>query len=65
MSRPFRYRTTVVYAKAGCRRCHGQGATGASWEDGGEPCECIHDQLIGKDEFIRLADGDIEIREAE
>lgn len=62
----YHYRpVTVLWAKEGCSRCQGQGTLGKSWEEGGEPCECIYDQLVGKSDFIRLSDGEIEIREAE
>lgn len=63
MGEPYSYPETVLYGKKDCRfGCNGQGTTGGTWEEGGEPCECIHDQLIGKHDFIRLADGEIEIR---
>ncbi len=63
MSTPYRYPETVLYGVRSCPHCQGFGTlNGVSWEDGGEPCQCIEDQLIGKADFIRLADGEIEVR---
>lgn len=51
-----------VWAKRGCPKCGGRGHTG---HDETDHCDCIHEQILHKHDFIRLADGEIEVHHAE
>ena len=60
MSEPFSYPIRTLYAKASCPKCHG-----IVPEDTTDYCECIEDQLLSSDDFVRLADGLIDVVDAE
>lgn len=56
MGEPWDYPITQVYAKEGCPFCGGSG-----YDEAEDVCQCIYDQLVTKADFIRLADGEIEV----
>lgn len=65
MSEPWDTPIRDLWPKATCPACHGWGATTPlRWAEG-DYCDCIYDQLVAKHDFIRLADGDIEVHHAE
>ena len=65
MGIPYDYPIHDLWAKESCLTCGGYGAESVKQFEDGDYCDCIYDQLIHKADFIRLADGLIEVHHAE
>ena len=61
MGEPYDYPVRDLWPMRNCPKCHGRGATTTKAFKEGDYCDCIHEQLIHKSDFIRLSDGLIEV----